>query len=105
MRVVLLNEWDTPKDGEHFKKSVELSKKWVHYWMEISREKNIKPVYDKIFTDNTGHFSNWTEFESMDDFKRMWEDESYQRFWAEFSRYGINCRWRLMRPAEFGVEW
>ena len=104
MRVVLLSEWDAPKDGELFKKSKELFKKFVEHWVKISKEKSINPVYDKIFTDNTGHFSNWTEFESMDDFKKMWDDEEYQRFWAEYSRYVSNCRWRLMRPAEFFVE-
>ena len=104
MRVVTLNEWDTPKDGEYFEKSKELLKKWVQHYTEMVKEKSIKVTYDKIFTDNTGHFSNWTEYESMDEFKKVWDDEEYQRYWAEYARYAFNCQFRVMRPAEFGRD-
>jgi len=99
-----LNEWDTPKEGEHFEKSKELLMKWIQHYETIVKEKPIKVIYDKIFTDNSGHFSNWTEYESMDDFKIIWDDETYQRYWAEFARYASNCQFRVMRPANLGTD-
>jgi hypothetical protein len=104
MRVVVLNEWDASKDEEKYRKGLEISRKWIEYWIKLSKEKSITPVYDKIFTDNTGHISNWTEYESMADFQKIWDDETYQGYWAQFSRYADNCRIRVMRPVSIGVD-
>ena len=104
MHVVVLSEWDASKNVEIYKKSLELMTRFVEYWEKLSKEKSIHPIYDKIFTDNSGHYSNWTEYESLADFQKIWDDETYQKYWSQYSRYVDNCRIRVMRPTGIGVE-
>ena len=78
MPVVLLVEWDNPKDEERNEKRHKYVREVVTpYTQQLRKEKDIK-LESSDWSDNTGHIVDWTEFETMEDFAKMWNDERYQ---------------------------
>ena len=61
-------------------------------------EKGIK-FKGSAWSDNTGHMVGWAEFETMEDFSKMWEDERNQQMWAAWVYLVDSARIRLLRPS------
>ena len=98
MTVVLMREWDNPKDPERNRKRLKFSNEVsTPYWEKLFKEKGIKVKYGG-WSDNTGHFISWVEFETMEDFAKMWEDERGQQISSRWSHFVDNMRIRLLRP-------
>ena len=99
MTVVLMGEWDNPKDLERNRKRLKYSNEvWRPYWEKLVKEKGIK-FKSSSWSDNTGHIINWIEYETMEDFTKMWEDEGHQQRWAAWTYFVDNARIRLLRPS------
>ena len=99
MTVVQLVEWDNPKDPErHIKQLKYWSEVIGPYWDKLVKEKGIK-VESTAWSDNTGHMINWNEFETVEDFAKLWEDEGWQQRLAAFQHLLDNMRIRLLRPS------
>ena len=99
MSVVLLVEYDNPKDDERSKKMRKFGIEVMGpYWEKLVKEKDIKLEYSP-WADNTGRTIRWIKFETMDDFAKMWDDERYQNINARWASFVDNMRIRLLRPA------
>ena len=96
--VVLLIEWDNPRDEERNKKR--LKHEWEvsdPHWIKMVKEKDIK-VDSSIWAENTGHMYMWMKFETMEDFAKMWNDERHQQIWAQWAKLRENVKNHLLRP-------
>ena len=99
MKVVVLWEWDNPKDEARDKKRREFGTEVLTpYWRKLVEEKGIKSKGD-WWSDNTGHMVSWFEFETLEDFAKMWNDERFQQIWARLAFLVDNARIRLLRQA------
>ena len=98
MPVVGIVEWDNPKDRDRNEKRLKFgSEVMMPYWEKLVKEKGIK-FKGGAWSDNTGHMINWTEFETMEDFSKMWEDERWQQMRGQWAYLADNVRIRLLRP-------
>ena len=75
MVVVLMMEWELPKDEHRMKKLLDVSQRWHDYFIKLSKEKMIKTNYVRVCTDDAGHFVEWWELESLAEFQKVWDDE------------------------------
>jgi len=99
MPVVLLVEWDNPKDEERNEKRHKYVREVVEpYSNKLIHQNGIK-VDSSDWADNTGHIVDWTIYETMEDFAKMWNDERYQQIWARWTSLVYNVRIRLLRPS------
>ena len=97
LTVVLLVEWDNPKEEERLEKRYKFTREVTDpYWQEKMEEGIVKDVSD--WADNTGHRIKWIKFESMDNFAKIWGENEYHRGTTGFSRLVDNLRYRLLRP-------
>jgi hypothetical protein len=96
VEVLLFREWDNPKDEERRKKYAEITRDTA---MRERFEKlgNIKSIMG--WADGTGHIISLWEFESMEDFAKLWNDIEFQRGHVRFYRVVDNFRIRICRPA------
>jgi hypothetical protein len=96
VEVLLFREWDNPKDEERRKK-----------YTEIMRDTALRERFDKLgviksrkgWADGTGHIISLMEFESMEDFAKLWNDIEFQRVHVRFYRVVDNFRIRICRPS------
>ena len=99
MPVVLLVEWDNPKCEERNKERLKFQREvWGPYGKKLFEDKGIKEKRS-FWADNTGHIVVWREFDSMEDFTKMWEDERNQQMWSRWTHFADNIRYRLLRPS------
>ena len=99
MTVVLMIEFDYPKDPERDSKRLKYGSEVIEpYWDKLVKEKGIK-VESTGWSDNTGHIISWSKFETMEDFAKLWEDEGWQQRVAAFTHLLDNKRIRLLRPS------
>ena len=96
MEVLLFREWDNPKDEERRKK-----------YAEITSDSDLREHFEKLdviknwkgWADSTGHIISLWEFESMEDFAKLWDDIEFHKIHARFYRVVDNFRLRICRPA------
>jgi len=99
MPVVGIVEWDNPKDEERNKKRLKFGREvMMPYWEKLVKEKGIK-AEGGAWSDNTGHMISWWEFETMEDFSKMWEDKRWQQMRGQWTYYADNVSIRLLRPS------
>lgn len=97
MTVVLLWEWDNPKDEARNKKRLKFDREEGAPFWEKKRKEGIK-LKMTSWSDNTGHIVGWMEFETMDDFSKLWEDKEWQQQVTKWSYLVDNVSVRLLRP-------
>lgn len=97
MKVVLLFEWDNPKDEARNKKRLKHGEEVGTPYFEKKRNEGIK--YEmSLWSDNTGHMVGWMEFETEEDFAKIWGDDEFQHFMARRAYFVDNASHRLLRP-------
>ena len=97
MKVVLLIEWDNPKEEERLEKRYSYTREETDpYWKGKIEEGIIQKVSD--WADNTGHRVKWVEFEDMDALAKLWSEKEFHRGLVGFSRLVDNLSYRLLRP-------
>jgi len=97
LKVVLLWEWDNPKDEERNKKRLKHGYEVVAPYLEKKREEGIK-YESSVWSDNTGHMVGWFEYETEEDFVKMWGDDEFHHIMARRAYYVDNASHRLLRP-------
>ena len=95
MRVLVILEWDNPKDEERLKKYYGLPRADSEY-MQAAMKGLCRAT---IWTDGTGHNVETQEFESMEDFAKLWGDDEYHRGFVRVCRTVDNASRRIMREA------
>jgi len=99
MPVVLLLEFDNPKDEARNAKRRKFEDEATRPYREkLVEEKGIKAKFSG-WADCTGHIVVWWEFETMEDFAKMWNDEKWQQIWARWTYLVDNASIRLLRPS------
>ena len=106
MSVVLMVEWNTPKEETRYRKYVEyqswrggLAEKYAKYVDFLDKMIQEGKLKQSTWADGTGHIINWLEFDSIESFAKFWSlDEAHKR--------GIyrtplvdKVRIRLLRPS------
>ncbi len=100
MKVVIMCEYDHPKDEERNEKRLKfLNEVAQPYWKNLVKEKDIK-LEPSAWTDNTGHAVEWHKFETIEDFAKIWDDVSIQQNLARYSCFVDNMRIRVLRLLE-----
>jgi L-rhamnose mutarotase len=90
-------EWDNAKDESRYKKYAEQTREPAPEWLtKLVGETNIKA---SSWGDNTGHIVNWWEFENMEAFAKMWNNEEWQKWWLRRNPVVDNLRIRFLRPS------
>jgi len=97
MKVVLLVEWDNPKDEARDKKGIKFNEEFITPYWESVEEKGIK-ITASVWSDNTGHMVGWYELEDLEEFTKWWNDERMQQMWSRWTYLVDNVRIRLLRP-------
>ena len=97
MKVVFLVEWDNAKDESRYKKYAEQLKEPRPEWFKKLVEEGI--FKGRNWTDNTGHIIRWVEFENMEAFSKLWNNEEWQKMWLSFNPVVDNLSLRLLRPS------
>jgi len=97
LEVITFAEWDIPKDEERRKKYVE----YMGDTAAIERFLKMGVIKrHRAWTDGTGgHIMFIAEFESMEDFAKLWDDLEYHRRHARFYRIVDNFKMQICRPA------
>jgi hypothetical protein len=96
VEVLLFREWDNPKDEERRKK-----------YAELTNDTALRERFEKLgviksmkgWADGTGHIISLWEFESMEDFTKLWNDMEFQRGLVRGYRVVDNLRIRICRPS------
>ncbi len=97
MKVALLVEYDNAKDESRYKKYGEQSREGMPEWFKkLVEETNVK---FSDWADNTGHIISWLEFENMEDFAKLWNNEEWHKWWLRRNPFVDNLRFRLLRPS------
>lgn len=94
MKVLVIWEWDNPKEDGRLKKYYEWSA-GTDYEYVLKLQKGVCKVSD--WTDGTGHNIYIQEFESMEDFAKVWGDDEYHRCFVRFCRLVDNATRRIVR--------
>jgi len=96
-------ESDNPKDEARNKKRLKLSREVGMPYIEKKQKEGIK-LKVSGWADNTGHMIGWWEFETMDDFAKIWNDEEFQQIMARRTYLVDNASFRLLRPSIWLAE-
>jgi hypothetical protein len=95
MKVLVMWEWDNSKDVERLKKYYEYAQTYVEYVSGV--DKGI--CKRSTWVDGTGHHFQTLEFESMEDYTKVWSDDEYFSRFVRFCRLVDNARTHVLRPA------
>lgn len=99
MEVVMMVKFNTPKAPERNKKRYEFG------------AENNRPYYDKKvkegvkwnakeWSNGSGTVIGWHEFETLEDFNKVWGDEEFQKIMARWSYFVDNCIVQVLWPAK-----
>ena len=90
-------EWNFPKEPERRKKGYDIAEKVFVPYYKKKREEGVKcKVTD--YADGSNSFVGWFEFETMEDFSKIWGDDEFQEIFTRWSYYVDNCKARILRP-------
>ena len=96
MKILVITEWETFKDEAKVKKYYE--------YMETEpfrahREALESEVKHKAWSAAPGHLVMIEEYESMEEFSKLWSDEEYHKKMIKLRRLVKNLSIRILRPA------
>ena len=97
MKVLMSVMWTNPKEPERNKKRYEY------------QAENNRPYYDKRvkegvkwkisgWSDGSGLMLGLHEFDTLEDFNKVWGDEEFQINMARWSYFVDNCKIKVWRP-------
>ena len=94
MKTLVIMEWDNFKDEDKLKKYFDYI---GTYPFRARREAlEVKRVYSGGWSDGTGHMVLIEEYESMEEFSRLWSDEEHQRKLIRLGRLVKNLSIRIL---------
>lgn len=95
MAVVLMMEWDNPKEATRLKEYREATRD-VSLWDQRAKNGIVKSFAS--WTDGSGHMIFWVEFENVEGSAKLWGDKEYQMFTTRLHPLVDNLHIRLLRP-------
>jgi hypothetical protein len=103
MPVVMMIEFNNPKEPDRTKKKYDLEKKHFEPYYEEKVKSGIKWKAED-YTDGSGWYVAWMEFETMEEFTKIWTDEVFQRMFTRFSNLVDDCKVRILRPRFYDLK-
>ena len=97
MKAVLIHEIEAsnnPKELERYTKF--LNEEWVPYLEKL--DKTDVEYSRSVWNDNSGITVMWMEFETVEDFAKVWGDMEFQKLMSHRALV-VKCKVRLLRPA------
>ena len=96
LNILVITEWETFKDEAKVKKYYEyLETEPFRVHMEALESE----VKDKGWSAAPGHIVRIQEYESMEEFSKLWSDEEYHKKLIKLNRLVKNLSIRILRPA------
>ena len=90
-------EWDNAKDESRLKRYMEMQSEPRPEWFKkLFEEVKVK---QSSWADNTGHIVNLIEFENMEVFAKLWDNEEWHKWWRRMTPVVDNMRFRVLRPS------
>jgi hypothetical protein len=111
LSVVLMMEWDNPKEESRYRKFAEfigwrkgLAKKYKEYLEIMDKMTKESALKFSNWADGTGHIINWLEFDSIESFAKLWSVDNWHKWMLELTPLVDNVRIRMLRPARMITE-
>ena len=98
MKVLVIWEWENFKDEEKLKKYYEFNTKTFQPFLQKKHE-GVKRKSLGGWVEQPGCVVDMTEYESMEEFSKIWSDEEVQRELINFGRLVKNLKMRILRPS------
>jgi len=97
MKVVMLGEFNTPKEPERNKRRYQFADEvGKPYWDKKDKEVKMKR---SGWSNGSGVVIFWWEFETLEDFNKLWGDEEFQILMARWSYFVDNVKIRVLWPS------
>ena len=96
MNLMLMVEWDIPKELDRTKKYFESVAKLTGMWEKLIKDGAVKSA--KAWADNTGHIVGMIEFESGAELGKVYDNVDYHRWWIESAGLMDHLSMRILRP-------
>ena len=94
---IYILEYDNAKDQERFEKYIEfIREEWLPYVNKLQEDGVCKR---SAFADNTGHIIGIYEFDDLEAFSKVWNDDKWQQLMIRYGQMVDNARTRLCRPS------
>ena len=98
MEVAIMYKFDTPKEPERNKKRYEfMAENTRPYWEKTDKEVKMRR---SGWSYGTGTVIGMWEFETLEDFNKVWGDEEFQNMMALHAYFVDNCKMQVMWPSK-----
>ena len=98
MNVVLSIMWTNPKEPERNKKRFTHQNSVSEPYAEKKTKEGVK-WKRASWADGSGLMLAWYEFESLEDFNKVWGDDEFQSNLSRWSFFVDNCKIKIWRPS------
>ena len=93
----MLSEIESPRDRDRQKRYLKfLNEESAIIWEKAEKE-GIK-FTSSAWNDNSNHTIIWVEFETVEDFAKLWGDHEFQSMMSSRAMLVDNCNVRILRP-------
>jgi len=98
MSVAIMYKFNTPKKTERNKKRYEFQNEVMRpYWEKKDKEVKVKRTG---WSNGSGFVIAWWEFETSEDFNKVWGDEEFQIMMARYSYFVDNVKTLVLWPSK-----
>ena len=98
MKVVMMVEFNTPKELERNKKRYQFQDEHLRPYF-TKKDKEVK-MNRSSWSDGSGTVIGWWKFESLEDFNKVWGDDEFQIMIGRWSYFVDNVKIRILRPPQ-----
>jgi hypothetical protein len=98
MKMLLTIRWTNPKDPERNKKRYEYQDKVFLPYVQKFEEKGVK-WKTSGWADGSGQMGSLYEFETWEDFSKVYQDQEFQTILSRWSYLVDHCKIKIWRPS------
>ena len=99
MEVVMMVKFNTPKEPERNKKRYEFMAEYMQPYYDKKVKEGVKWNANG-WSNGSGTVISWQEFETLEDFNKVWGDEEFQKNMARWSYFVDNCKIQVLWPSK-----
>jgi len=96
MPVIMMYEFSHPKEPERRRKGYDIAYKIFEPYYHNKQKEGVKWKAED-YTDGTNTIIGIFEFETLEDFSKIWGDEEFQKIFSRWTYYVDNCTVRILR--------
>ena len=99
MEVAMIVKFNTPKEPERNKKRYEFMAEYNRPYYDKKVKEGVKWKASG-WSNGSGTVIGWHEFETLEDFNKVWGDEEFQKIMARWSYFVDNCEVQVLWPSK-----